>query len=190
MKNSICESGLGLDELLRKAVREGYKQALKRDTELEKERQKKFADKATSIKEKEDVSSATVSASQDDVKDPQYDDIVAKLNTIRAGKSLKDESIESSFKEYIDSLTKVERRALYAFLRGIAQIISGEISGKQAINPEDHPMNIEMRAGDKEQKRHIKPNIIKKPASPENKKPVASKEDTTPQTPITPLKNK
>lgn len=114
--------------------------------------------------------------------DISTDQLVEKLNTIRSGKSFKDSSIKRSLQEYIDSLEKAEKVALFAFLKGIAQIVTGEIYGSDAVEPADPIPAVTMKKGI--YKRNIKPTIIKK-----TKNTAGKQEDTTPPTP-TPIKPK
>jgi hypothetical protein len=106
--------------------------------------------------------------------------IIDKLNTIRSGKSFRDAEIKSSLQEYIDSLKKPEKIALFAFLKGIAQIVTGEIIGDAAVEPSDPAPAISMKKATV--KKVIKPTIIKKRASEEGE------EDTSPPAPIKPKK--
>lgn len=113
-------------------------------------------------------------------------DIVDKLNTIRGGKSFKEETIAKQLDEYVESLTKPEKVALMAFLKGLAQIVTGEIEADKAIGPGSNPADVSMEkseAGEK-QKVSIKPNVIKAPKM--EKKPEKSAEDTSGPVPIKP----
>lgn len=65
--------------------------------------------------------------------DVEPKDIVDKLNSIRSGKSFKDSAVKGAMDEWINSLSKTERVALFAFVRGIAQIVTGEVPAKQEI---------------------------------------------------------
>ena len=113
-------------------------------------------------------------------------DIVEKLNTIRSGKSFKEESVANSLEKYINDMTKAERTALFAFLKGISQIVTAEIPAEQAIDPSEKPANIEMKKTGSS-KVTVKPVIAKKPSEGgEKKKPPA--EDTTGPVPIKPKK--
>lgn len=85
--------------------------------------------------------------------------IIDKLNTIRSGKSFKDELIKGSMDQYISSLKAPEKVALFAFLKGIAQIVTGEISGEKAIEPSDPGPDVEMKKS--KFKRTIKPVVVK-----------------------------
>jgi len=111
-------------------------------------------------------------------------DVVEKLNSIRSGKSFKDSAISKAMDQYVNSLKKPERVALLAFLKGIAQIVTGEISGEQAQEPSKRPADVEMKKDQEPGVKHMKPNVIKAPITP--KKP--STENTSAPLPITPKK--
>lgn len=112
-------------------------------------------------------------------------DIVDKLNAIRSGKSFKDDKVKSSMEEYVGSLSKAEKTALLAFLKGIAQIVTGEVPGQQAVDPSADPAGVEMEKGQKQKTKHIEPNVIKA-AAPKSK--AQGGEDTSGPVPITPKK--
>ena len=126
--------------------------------------------------EKENLKSGDISA----------DEVIEKLNTIRAGKSFKDQNIKTAMESYVSDLDGAEKTALFAFLKGIAQIVGGEVEGKEALEPSDKPANVKMEKKPSSQKVTIKPNVIKKPSAGEKPKEKASKspEDTTPPAPI------
>lgn len=126
--------------------------------------------------EKENLKSGDISA----------DEVIEKLNTIRAGKSFKDQDIKTAMESYVSDLDAAEKTALFAFLKGIAQIVGGEVEGKEALEPSDKPANVKMEKKPSSQKVTIKPNVIKKPSAGEKPKEKASKspEDTTPPAPI------
>lgn len=126
--------------------------------------------------EKENLKSGDISA----------DEVIEKLNTIRAGKSFKDQNIKTAMESYVSDLDDAEKTALFAFLKGIAQIVGGEVEGKEALEPSDKPANVKMEKKPSSQKVTIKPNVIKKPSAGEKPKEKASKspEDTTPPAPI------
>jgi len=133
-----------------------------------------------------------------------FDDIVDKLNTIRSGKSFKDSAVKDAFEKYVDELDEAERTALFAFLKGIAQIVTGEVPGDKATEPAENPASVQMKKEPGEvksssgptQKKSIKPNVIRSPgaqAAPEEpqkhagaKKPKAGPEDTSGPAPIVP----
>lgn len=119
--------------------------------------------------------------------DVETKDIVDKLNSIRSGKSFKDETVSSAMDQYVGSLSKAERTALLAFLKGIAQIVTGEVSGGEATEPDSNPADVQMKKGPEASKtKHIQPNVIKATAPKEKVKGGA--EDTSGPVPITPKK--
>lgn len=109
------------------------------------------------------------------------DQVIEKLNSIRSGKSFKEEQIKNSLSSYMDSLDEAEKVALLAFLKGISQIVTGEIEGQKAVEPSDPAPAVSMEKD--VYKRTIKPAIIKKEVE-------ASIEDTTPPAAVTPIKAK
>lgn len=123
--------------------------------------------------------------------DVTLEDVIEKMNTIRAGKSFKDEEIKSAMQKYLDGLDDAEKTALFAFLKGIAQVVGGEVEGTKAIEPGDKPANVKMEKKPTKQKITIKPNVIKKPSGPAPEAgagPAKPVEDTTPPVPISPKK--
>lgn len=127
-------------------------------------------------------------------------DIIEKLNTIRSGKSFKDKEISHQLEQYIESMKGAEKTALLAFLKGIAQITTGEISADNAVEPDEHPADVEMKKdhqqGDDTQTQksggngkqvHVKPNVVRG-ASQKKDVQNSSQEDTSApkKVPITP----
>ena len=119
--------------------------------------------------------------------DIKPEDIIEKLNSIRSGKSFRDDTIKKNMTDYIEGLDKAERTALFAFLLAISQIVTAEMQATQVIDPSEDPSAVKMKKGAGEkQTKHIKPNVIK--ATPPKKEKKASGEDTTGPVPITPKK--
>jgi len=50
---------------------------------------------------------------------------------------------------------------LLAFLKGIAQIVTGAVPGQQATEPDSTPANVQMQKKDAQQHKTVKPNVIK-----------------------------
>lgn len=130
------------------------------------------------------------------------ENVILQLNTIRAGKSLKDDSVKTEISRYFDGLEKTEKEALYSYLKGISQIVSGQIDAGAANEPKDRGIET-LKTGKK--MRTIKPNVIKGtvsttqeptvPASPAQPSSVpaqtqqaSSKENTAAPAPIVPKK--
>lgn len=80
-----------------------------------------------------------VEKSNDEEKEVDLQMIIDKLNTIRSGHSFKDEVVGLEMKRYFEDLEPSERMALYAFLKGISQIVTGVIDGEDAMEPNDAP---------------------------------------------------
>lgn len=116
--------------------------------------------------------------------DVSPDKVIDKLNTIRAGRSFKDPSIKSALTDYIGTLKKPERTALFAFLKGISQIMSGEVAGESAVEPADPAPSIEMKKV--KLKRTVKPTIVK----PGGKEEGGQEDTSAPANLPTPVKPK
>jgi hypothetical protein len=118
--------------------------------------------------------------------DIKFEDIVDKLNTVRSGKSFKDAEVAASMQKYITDLKPAEKTALFAFLKGIAQIVTGEIPAEKATEPADPPSDVSMEKSGQEGKKTvvIKPTVIK--GAPTTKTQTTKHEDTSGPAPITP----
>lgn len=112
-------------------------------------------------------------------------DIVDKLNFIRSGRSFKDSAVSTAIDQYVTSLSKAEKVALLAFLKGIGQIVTGEIPAQQAVEPDSKPANVDMQKAHAE-KKHLQPNVIK--AQQPKQKNGGGSEDASGPVPITPKK--
>lgn len=144
--------------------------------------------RALQEKEKQDATVSKVKDTEVDKlkKKVEVDDVIEKLNSIRSGKSFKDEKILASLTKYFDELEDSEKFALVAFLKGISQIVTGEIEGQQALDPGDKPFDIQMKKSGGGGKVVLKPKVIK--SSGDAEKSVTSKEDTSGPVPIKPKK--
>lgn len=87
---------------------------------------------------------------------------VEKLNSIRSGKSFKDDQVMAQMEKYYGDLKDAERKALQAFLTGISQIVTAGVPGDQAPEPEEAPTNVQMVDKDQQQSKSVKPNVINK----------------------------
>jgi hypothetical protein len=188
MKKTTFKTGATLESFINNVFETSMKQVLHQKALEEKEKQggDLGALNATSDDGGEQPSADTQSDQDDNVEAPEPSktgsdddatmkagdvttkDITEKLNSIRSGKSFKDSAVSSAMDQYIQSLSKAERTALFAFLKGLAQIVTGEIDAQQATEPDSHPADVEMQKKDHNQHKEIKPNVIK------NTKPVSS----------------
>lgn len=119
--------------------------------------------------------------------DVTSDDVIEKLNTIRAGRSFKDEGVKKTMDEYVQSLSDAEKTALLAFLKGISQVVTGEVAAKDIADPSEKPAEVEIKRAKQGKKVvHIQPNVIKTQIP--KTKDTPSSEDTSGPVPITPKK--
>lgn len=113
------------------------------------------------------------------------DNVIEKFNAIRSGKSFKDDGVHKAFEQYFNSLSEAERIALLAFAKGIAQIVTGEVQGGQAVDPSENPSNIDMvkkdtAADGSGEEKKVNPKVIKVPEEkPAVKKASNRSEDTS-----------
>jgi hypothetical protein len=192
------QSGKSLSTLVDSIVSEAVKQALYKRSLTEKDKQTAVVnsfdnsgseEKDSKSSDNETHASKTIEYDVDALKSGEVsvDDIIDKLNSIRSGHSFRDEKVKSNMQQYTDSLTSAEKTALLAFLKGISQIVTGEVPGPEAVDPSSDPANVKMQKGAEPPKvKHIKPNVITA-QSPKVKKN-SSAEDTTAPVPITPTK--
>lgn len=193
-KQVKIQTGKSLSKAIEEIVNESIKSSLYRNALEEKQRQVSLDEKESDENEENAAasndSSKTVDSEKEKLKkaDITTKDIVDKLNTIRAGKSFKDSAISGKMDEYVNSLSSAERTALFAFLKGLSQIVTGEVDPDQAADPSDKPASVEMKKSEVGgEKRSIKPTVIKAPEKEKiEKKP--SSEDTSGPVPITPKK--
>lgn len=198
------ESGTSLREYLTNVFEVGMKSALAQRALTEKEKQ---GQAVSSQQPPEDSSgdgvddlfggeggdeepqpSKTMDDETEKLKDGEISprDVVELLNAIRGGKSLKDAKISQALEEYINSLSRPEKVALMAFLKGISQIVSGQIAGGEAQEPSDNPSDVQMQKGDEKSVKHVQPNVIKGGGKPGPSGATKSAEDTSAPAPITP----
>lgn len=71
--------------------------------------------------------------------------IIGKIDSIRAGKSLKNKEIKKELNDYYTRLNGNERIALYAFLSGLDKIMGGEVQGEEQPTPKLDPYKIKMK---------------------------------------------
>ena len=186
------QTAKSLSQAIDEIVKESLRGTLQSNARAEQKKQSALTNEEDDSTEDNqvDASSKTQDAEKEKLKSGEIEpkDIVDKLNTIRSGKSFKDSQISSKLDEYVKSLSKAEKTALLAFLKGLSQIVTGEIEPEKAVDPSDNPSDVEMKKDlSGPTKRTIKPTVIKAPEKEKaDKKP--SSEDTSGPVPITPKK--
>lgn len=199
MTNRTIKTGVSLGKLIENVISETYRSKLERNAVKERMYQQSLAeddddlfddeekDKGDEDDAEEDKPSATMSDETEKMKAGEVttDDVVSKLNSIRAGKSFKDSAISGNLDEYVSSLTKAEKVALLAFLKGISQVVTGEIPPKDAVEPKDPAPDVTMKKGKGRDAVTVKPNIVKSAEGGPKRK---SGEDTSGPVPVKPKK--
>ena len=119
--------------------------------------------------EQEDDEDPELSAGQEPAKEPEVepeaeqkskqpeeelraslDSLERNINTLRAGKSLKDSTVESQLEIYFDRLGEDEKSLMVLFIRELSKILSGEVTGDDAIDPNQEPYNLDVTQSDEE----------------------------------------
>lgn len=114
-----------------------------------------------------------------------FDSVVAAVNNLRSGRSLRDTAIKQQAQNYYDRLSEDERSTLLIFLNAISDIISGQISGSDAQDPSDPPASIKIMSSKDAKDEEPPPEDKAPPAedevvdSPEEDS-TSSEEDTSP----------
>ena len=73
--------------------------------------------------------------------EPSFENIVKAIGWMRAGPSIKGET-QAELEKYIEKLDDAERKALYAMISSMANILHKEIPGEKGQDPEDPPLNL------------------------------------------------
>lgn len=192
--NMTLKEAAAKRNLLKEAIRKEIRKFLKEEEDL-------FGDEEPAAPEQEapaaqsqqaptdnKVSLGKVSGTADGAAPQQEEEIsleasIEKLNTIRSGRSFKDDEILAQMESYYNDLKDAEKKALQAFLTGISQIVTAGVEGTQAAEPEDPPANIAMTDKNATKSKQVKPNIIAKGNAAPSKKsaentaaPVAAKQ--------------
>lgn len=104
--------------------------------------------------------------------------IIAKINNIRAGHSLKNSDVKENLIDYLERLDKNELLVMFYYLDGVAKILNQTIKGSEAMDPSEDPLNIDMtRSADSEKSSQDGPDKSRKPAKVGKSK---DQEDTSP----------
>lgn len=175
-----------LTDILDNIISQSLRAAKKKSHHLfEADESDPFGDDAA--EDKEEKVSTVIDDKKEEEKlergDITVDDVIEKLNAIRSGKSYKDEEILAKLTEYVDDLKDAEKTALLAFLKALAQIVTGEIATRDVVKPSEKPVGVKMEKEPAVKKRTIKPIVIKKPEL-EGEKEKTPAEDTKGPVPI------
>lgn len=114
-------------------------------------------------------SSAKEKEAAADAKSVSFTMIRDALNTIRAGRSLRDKNIRAELKSYVGQMDTEEKTALLAFLKGMGEILTAGMESDKVPDPSDPPYDIEMMQAKREEKKKQEdaedaaPGVVKKP---------------------------
>ena len=155
-------------------------------SEQEDEEDEVADDEEEEAEEAEETEATEASPSEDDFVDSgvSFDSITRAINSLRAGKSLKDSGVKKQAADYYDKLSESERKALFVFLEALSEIITGQIKGKEAQDPSEPPVSISF--SDQEEEEEVEPPSTGEPEEevseeePKEKVPEEEQEDTTP----------
>ena len=168
-KNKLL--GFDLDELIKASLsglfegvedepKSNWTEKLKQASQVDKAKKRKNAysnkEEGGAGDESEDIKPAEpVKVKQEKLPEVNAEAIADKINTIRSGKSLKEDETMSALKSYFEKLNGPERIALYAFLSGLEKVLGD--GGKDVKTPHAAPFNIDMeQEKPKEQERKSK----------------------------------
>ena len=109
-----------------------------------------------------------------------FDSVIAAINALRSGRSLRDSSVKQQALDYYDRLDDSERKVLLLFLNSFADILTGEIQGSAAADPSEPPYSVKISSGDEDQEAEIERDVSKQSSEPEEEPPDEEEEDTSP----------
>lgn len=174
-----------LDEKLREAIN-GAPQVMSEEDDLTSALQSDTGDQKKQVKPDQQPGGENV-PEEIDVKA-----IIEKLNSIRSGRSFRDSAVEQKMDAFFNNLEDAEKKALFQFLSGLAQVVTGEVPTETVIksgDPGNPPASVDMKLKDDNRKEKaslsLKPNIV---ANKPSAKKDANAEDTTSPAPINPKK--
>ena len=197
MKNNIkLNNQKELESFLKLVAQESVKKSLResdRNVENYKKQKKLDAKYFGSIKESEEEQKSTNDELEKkepqpevNLEDNEDEDIIdqitprmviAKINNIRAGLSLKNKEVKENLITFLEKLDDNELLVLFYYLGDISKILNQKMSGHDATDPSEDPLNISMtRSSDKEKPEDPDQNIEK----PEQIKKEKEVEDTSP----------
>lgn len=198
----MIKPGQTIGSVIDGVINESMRQTLYQKSLDEKEKQAASGDDIFSDDQDQQVPAVTTEPGEVDTSEaqpgeddvqamtqaPEIDDVIEKLNAVRSGRSLSDEDVSTAFEEYFAGLEDPEKVALFTFMKGIAQIVTGEVAGQHAVEPGDRPADVDMEKDASSKNVTVKPSVVKKPVTVKGKKTSSETEDTSAPAPITPKK--
>ena len=146
-------------------MEEKLRQNAKKDASNDRKAKQKAQKEGETVGDENEESSSKVkpvSIKHEKIPDIDEDAIADKINSIRSGKSLKEEETMSALSAYFKKLNGPERIALFAFLAGLEKVL-GELS-TDVKTPHSKPFNIDMDQ-ETEKEKTSKPKGTKDPST-------------------------
>lgn len=131
--------GIDIDDIIKRALNESLP---KDEKSMQDKKKKEMQDFKAPKKNSDEIDEE---AGEEVTKKVKAADIVDLLNTMRSGKTLKDEQVRKNFQAYFDALSGSERVALFSFCQAMADIIAGENTLediKDEPQPDDYGVEI------------------------------------------------
>ena len=119
---------------------------------------------ATSVEVEEEESPGVIPDAEE-IAEAGASEIIDKLNIMRSGKSLKDEEVRKDIEVYVKGLDSGARQMLFVGLTGLAQVMSGDIDGEEAVQPSDVDLEVK---GKRRKKDVEKPDVKTTSNEPED----------------------
>tara|TARA_R110000803_G_scaffold102912_2_gene171023 strand:- start:1140 stop:1871 length:732 start_codon:yes stop_codon:yes gene_type:complete len=158
-EESVKKSKYALSEKSSDELASSFDKRLKKEEELyEQEDDTDPELSAGDTAEEEEVEEEEVEE-EEEAKEPEAEEAQAKpdeelrasldslernINSLRAGRSLKDSTIESQLEIYFDRLGEDEKSLMVLFIRELSKILSGKVTGDNAVDPNQEPYNLDV----------------------------------------------
>ena len=187
MKNNITlNNRKELENFLKLVAQESVKKSLREsDSNVDIYKQQKANDSSYfgSLKEENEEAEEEIPSDLDDDDNDEEElvdqitprMVIARINNIRAGLSLKNKEVKENLITFLERLDDNELLVLFYYLGDISKILNQKISGQDAIDPSEDPLNISMTRNKAEE--YSDNTQAKAKASPKKEKEV---EDTSP----------
>ena len=157
MGKKIKILGVDIDSIIKKALNESLP---KDEKSVQDKKTKEMQDFKAPKKDADEIDEE---AGEEVTKKVKAGDIVDLLNTMRSGKTLKDEQVRKNFQAYFDALSGSERVALFSFTKAIADIIAGENTPEDIKNqPQPEDMGVEISKDDAPEQKKTKSQKVDK----------------------------
>lgn len=126
------------DGLLEQESEEEEEETEKKEEEPEETEEKKEEPEETEDNDKNPARDKALSlGGYDSEASASFDSVMTAINTLRAGRSLKDKEIKTELNDYYDRLDENEREILLLFLKELSKILTGALDGDEAQDPSD-----------------------------------------------------